>query len=179
MARVIEINKDNKPVSINREELRKFISNASATSTVYVGCDSKRFRRGGRMRVAYVTVVVIHYDSCNGGKIFKEVEIQDDYGNMRQRLMTEVYMAANLAYEIVDVVGDRPFEVHLDLNPNPNHKSSVVVKEATGYVMGMLGITPKLKPHSIASSTCADKFAVSTAEERRDKRKGKKLRRVK
>ena len=68
----------------------------------------------------------------------------------------EVQLAVTTATEIVDVIGDRHFEIHLDINPNPNHKSSVAVKEALGWVKGSLGMDAKIKPHSFAATHAAD-----------------------
>jgi predicted RNase H-related nuclease YkuK (DUF458 family) len=47
-------------------------------------------------------------------------------------------------------------EVHLDINPNPKHKSSIAVKEALGWVKGSLGIDAKIKPDSFAATHAAD-----------------------
>jgi len=58
---------------------------------------------------------------------------------------------------IADVVGERPFEVHLDINPNPDHRSSMIVKEAVGYVLAQ-GLKPVLKPDAVAASAVADFF---------------------
>lgn len=44
---------------------------------------------------------------------------------------------------------------HLDINPNPEHNSSVILKEAIGYVLAQ-GLKPVVKPYSIAASTVAD-----------------------
>jgi predicted RNase H-related nuclease YkuK (DUF458 family) len=53
-------------------------------------------------------------------------------------------------------VGDRHFEVHIDINPNPRYKSNVAVKEALGYVKGNLGIDAKIKPDAFAAMHAAD-----------------------
>lgn len=161
--------------TIDMEALKEYIKGTSKETAIYIGCDSKRFMRRGIKLVAYVTVVIAHLDQCRGGRVFKIVDVQRDYGiTMRQRLMNEVYSATTLAYELLDVIDDRPFEIHLDINPSPVHKSSVVVKEASGYVMGMLGIEPKLKPCSFASSSAADAITVRIADVRKRDRKAPK-----
>ena len=38
-------------------------------------------------------------------------------------LMKEVEIVTAGALEIVEIVGDRHFEIHLDINPSPEHKS--------------------------------------------------------
>jgi predicted RNase H-related nuclease YkuK (DUF458 family) len=74
------------------------------------------------------------------------------------RLVNEAYKAVDIASQIMDVVGDRHFELHLDLNSNPKYKSNTAVKEALGYVIGVLGFDAKLKPYAWASSTAADRL---------------------
>lgn len=144
---------------MDMEEVKKAISETTQETAVYIGCDSARFTNRDRVKmVAYVTVVVLHFNSNAGGKVYKRVDIQRDYGSLKERLMNEVYYAANLAYELVDTIGDRPFEIHLDLNLDPRHRSNVAVKEAIGYVKGMLGFAPILKPDSMAATTIADRY---------------------
>jgi len=152
-----------KEVDMKMDVVKQFIEDSSERSAVYVGCDSKVATKRGKRVAVYVVVIVVHKDQNCGAKLFKQVRVLPDYGNMRQRLMQEVYMAAEIGLELVDVVGERPFEIHLDLNPNPNEKSSVVIKEAMGYIMGVLGVEANVKPNSIASSCAADRWAVKLA----------------
>ena len=138
------------------EEAKKVIQESSASSSVYIGCDSIKFKKDGRWHARYATVVIVHRDSCHGAKIFYDMQVLPDYGNLKQRLLTEVMFATNAAMEIVDVLDGRYLEVHLDINPNPKHKSNVAMKEAIGYVMGTVGITPKIKPQAFAAMHAAD-----------------------
>ncbi len=136
------------------EEVREFIKNSSEDSAIYVGCDSRQFRN----RTVFVTVVVVHINSNNGAKIFWQVDKVKRIHSIRQRLLEEVNRAVYTALMIADVVGERPFEVHLDINPHPDHRSSIIVKEAVGYVLAQ-GLKPVLKPDAIAASAVADFFA--------------------
>ena len=138
------------------EEAKKAIINSSQQSSVYIGCDSIRFRKNKQWYAKYSTVVILHVDTKKGGRIFHTSVDMPDYGNLKQRLLMEVQLAVTTATEIVDVIGDRHFEIHLDINPNPNHKSSVAVKEALGWVKGSLGMDAKIKPHSFAATHAAD-----------------------
>ncbi len=135
------------------DEVREFIKSSSEKSAVYVGCDSRQFRE----KTVFVTVVVVHINSNNGAKIFWQVDKVRRINSIRQRLMEEVNRAVLTALMIADVVGNRPFEVHLDINPNPDHRSSTIVKEAVGYVIAQ-GLKPVLKPDAIAASAVADFF---------------------
>ncbi len=133
------------------EEVREFIRNSSEDSAVYVGCDSRQIRG----KTVFVTVVVIHINSSHGARIFWRIERVRRITSIRQRLLEEVNRAVYIAMMLADVVGDRPFEVHLDINPSPDHRSSVIVKEAVGYVLAQ-GLKPVLKPDAIAASAVAD-----------------------
>ncbi|WP_457600056.1 ribonuclease H-like YkuK family protein [Hydrogenivirga sp.] len=144
------------PLFRDIEEVREFIRGSSPNSAIYVGCDSRQFRS----RTVFVTVVVVHIDSNHGAKIFWQVDRVKRIRSIRQRLMEEVNRAVYTALMIADVVEERPFEVHLDINPNPDHRSSVIVKEAVGYVLAQ-GLKPVLKPDAIAASAVADFFTAN------------------
>jgi predicted RNase H-related nuclease YkuK (DUF458 family) len=138
------------------DQAKEAILNSSETSSVYVGADSIRFKRNGQWFAKYSTVIILHMDSKHGGKIFhKNVEMRD-FGNLRQRLITEAGYAIEAATAIIDVIGQRKLEIHLDLNPNPRYKSNIAVKEALGYVKGSTGIDAKVKPDSFAATHAAD-----------------------
>jgi predicted RNase H-related nuclease YkuK (DUF458 family) len=134
------------------------IAESSPTSGVYIGCDSIRRKRHGKFFATYATVIVLHKDSRHGGRLFSYIERVPDYGSMKQRLLNEAGYAIGAGYEIADLIGERPFEIHLDLNPNPNHKSHCAVGEATGYVLGAFNKEPVLKPNGFAATYAADKL---------------------
>ena len=140
------------------EEAKKAIAESSPESSVYIGCDSVRYKKNGKWRARYSTVIVLHKDSKHGCQLFYDTVSMDDYGNMKQRLLNEVSYAIAAASEILEVIGDRHLEIHLDLNTDPKHKSNIAVKEAAGYVMGM-GIEHKLKPDAWAATHAADHCA--------------------
>jgi predicted RNase H-related nuclease YkuK (DUF458 family) len=145
------------------EEVKAAIAQASDTSSVYVGCDSIRFKKNGRFFARYATVVILHVDSRHGCRLFYTEETLPDYGkkieSLRQRLLNEAGFAIAIALELMDVIGDRHFEIHLDINPKEEHASNRAVKEATGYVLGATGVTPKIKPFAFAAMHAADKVA--------------------
>lgn len=141
------------------EEIREAIRNSSPETCIYVGCDSQINRR--RNKVTYATVVILHWDGCRGGHILSQVETERVYGDERKpkaRLMNELYRAVGLASEIMDAVGDRHFELHLDFNTDPRYKSNICLKEATGFVLGMGMGEPVFKPYSWAATSAADKL---------------------
>jgi predicted RNase H-related nuclease YkuK (DUF458 family) len=137
---------------------KEAIINSSADSSVYIGCDSIRYKRDKIWYAKYATVVVVHMESSKGCKIFYHQEVLRDFGSLKDRLLNEVNFAIQAATDVLDVLGDRPLEVHLDLNNDPKHKSNVAVKEAVGWVMGM-GFVPVIKPDGWAATHAADHCA--------------------
>lgn len=145
--------------------VREYITNSTPTSRVYVGCDSDT--EGYAKNLAnYTNVVVVHNHTLAGSgcgaKVFGEVFKAPYFGKLSapsERLMNEVYYAAQLAEKIKDVVDNRVFQVHLDLSKDPENKSNTIVSQAVGYIKG-LGFTPVLKPEAVAASSAADMFTI-------------------
>jgi predicted RNase H-related nuclease YkuK (DUF458 family) len=161
------------------DTIRKEISASADDSSVYIGADSKVYSHKGEPMVAYVTVIILHHGSSKGAKIFRSHRTDRYYGQIRSRLMAEVTDAILAGTEIADVIGDRGFEIHLDINRDERYKSSALVKEATGYVLGTMGFEPKLKPDSFAASSVADRYCVKDARKQSDSPAQKRKHRVK
>jgi predicted RNase H-related nuclease YkuK (DUF458 family) len=140
--------------AINYEEVKDFIKHSSKESSIYVGVDSQNFKKFTKFALA----IIIHIDSQHGGKVFVETYTTSRIKEMKVRLMKEVEIVVNASMQLVDTVGKRRFEVHLDINPSPEYKSNSVSKEAIGYVTGM-GLHCLIKPEAWASSITADKYA--------------------
>lgn len=136
------------------EEAIELLKNSSPTSSIYVGCDS--LPKG--KYIDWIVVLVIHFDSNKGGTYkfgkFRETSRARNMG-MRERLWKEVEMVAEIAIALEPYIGERKFEVHLDLNPNKADKSSVIITEAVGYITA-LGFQAVVKPDSFAASSVAD-----------------------
>ena len=137
------------------------IKDSSPESSVYVGCDSIRYkskRKSTDFYTRYSVVVIVHINSKNGGKVFPfTMAVKDNTkkDNLKMRLLQEVDMATHVASAIVDHIGNRHMEVHIDVNPDENHASSVAVKEALGWSRGM-GFDTKVKPDGWAATHAAD-----------------------
>lgn len=149
-------------MAINFEEVKAFIEAQSPETKIYIGCDSARFRLNGVWHADYTIAIVVHIDSKHGCKVFGEIQRERDYDQKRsrpaQRLMTEVYKVSEMYLKLADVLEDRDVEVHLDINPNEMHGSSCVITQAVGYIRGVCGVTPMVKPNSWAASFAADRF---------------------
>lgn len=153
---------------IDLAEVVSFVRGLNPDTVVYVGGDSQGYKHNGENWTLFIVVIGVHIDGCKGVKVFKQAEWLRDYsGSMRQRLIAEVSMIVSIAGSIMDELGEKRikymiehdlFDVHLDINSNEKHASNVVMKEAMGYVKGVLGITPKVKPDSFMASIGADRW---------------------
>ncbi|CAB4162982.1 Bacteriophage KVP40, Orf299 [uncultured Caudovirales phage] len=147
---------------LNLEEVKEFIRNTSDATSIYIGADSERYRKGGEFWADYTVAIVIHHDSSRGCKVFGEVTTDRDYDQKKNRpayrLMNEVYRAAQMYLDLADAIGDRHCELHLDVNPDLMHGSSCVLNQAIGYIRGTCNVTPKVKPEAFAASYCADRL---------------------
>ena len=144
------------------QEIKSFIESQSPETKIYLGADSERYKNNGKWYADYTIAVVVHIDGCHGCKIFGEVQTELDYdaknSKPSMRLMNEVYKVADLYQKIVDVVGDRHVEIHLDINPDEKHNSSIVIQQAVGYIKGMCNVVPMVKPKAFAASYAADRL---------------------
>lgn len=144
------------------QQVREFIQSQSKESKIYIGCDSESYRKNDKRFADYYLVVVIHINKQHGCKIFGDKITEIDYTVDKQkptfRLMNEVYKVSQLYLEIADVIEDRECEIHLDINSEKKHASSIVLEQAIGYVKGTCNIIPLVKPDSWAATHVADKF---------------------
>ena len=142
-------------------EVKEFIANSSESTKIYFGADSSKFKSKGKWNATYTVVVVIHKDGCKGAKVFGYSETEPDYDKKfsrpAYRLMNETYKVSELFLVLTDFIGDREVEIHLDINPDEMHGSSCALHQAIGYVKGMCGIEPKVKPCAFAASYAADR----------------------
>lgn len=153
-------------MSIDLKEVEAFLKGCSAETKIYLGCDSRVFYNSCRERmVNYTIAIVIHIDGCRGGKLFYDNIIEQDRSPNRRkpsvRLMTEVYKVSELYLRMIDEIEsciEKDIEIHLDVNPRREYKSSAIISEALGYVRGVCQVDAKVKPEAWAASTVADAF---------------------
>lgn len=145
------------------ENLVDLLIDLDNNTKVYLGCDSVRFLKKGRWFAKYATVCIVHMNGNKGCKIFSHKSIEPDYDikkdRPKMRMMNEVQKVCELYNQIAPLIDQFDVQIHLDINPDPKHGSSCAASEAAGYVLGMTGQEPKLKPESFASSFGADHFA--------------------
>lgn len=155
---------------LNFHEVISFIEKQSPETKIYIGCDSERYRKDDIWYADYTLAIVVHIDGKHGCKIFGEVITERDYDRKvskpTYRLMNEVYKISELYLKLANVLVDRDVEVHLDINPNEEHNSSVVLSQAIGYIKGTCNVIPLVKPDAFAASYCADRLKEILAHRR-------------
>lgn len=145
------------------EEIRAAIKKSAGDSLVYIGTDSST----GKKYTQFITVIIIHHGAKSGNgkgcEVFPYITSLPKYsrGRMKEKLMKEVQISMEHYYSIYyDESGELALpndtvEIHIDINPDPKHKSSIAVKEAIGYVTGQ-GLIAKVKPHALAATGTSD-----------------------
>jgi len=126
-------------------------ANAAGQRLLHVGCDSQQYG----LHTEFVRVIVL-LKPGKGGRVFWSKERVDRIESLRERLLREVWMSVEVAMELDAVVSeDVEINVHVDANPNTKFKSSCVVKEMVGMVVGQ-GFTALTKPDAWAASHVSD-----------------------
>ena len=121
---------------------------------VWIGTDSQV--KGAETEFA---TVIVFLREGKGGFMFIHNEKTSIKYSIKERMLMEVAKSIEIAYELCDLFTEYniDMEVHADINTNPQFKSNVALREATGYILGM-GFAFKAKPEAFASSSCANKI---------------------
>jgi len=147
---------------MNLLEIKNFIEKQSPETKIYIGCDSERYRKNNIWYADYVLAIVVHIDGKHGCKIFGEVITERDYDQKANkptfRLMNEVYKVSDLYLKLQEVLVNREVEVHLDINPDDEYVSNIVLSQAIGYIKGTCNVVPLVKPSAFAASYAADRL---------------------
>ena len=148
---------------IQIEDMVELLYGLDKSTRIYLGCDSVRYRKHDRWHARYATVAIVHMNGNKGCRIFYDVSHEADYdlkkNRPKMRMMNEVSKVCNLYNQLAPFIDEFEIEIHLDINTDPKHGSNCAASEAAGYVLGMTGIEPKLKPESWAASFGADGVA--------------------
>ncbi len=142
------------------EEIKEYLDNVEPDSKIYLGCDSIKYKKHKTWYARYTTVMVVHMGGCHGSRIFGYTERERDYdpnkAKPRMRLMNEAYKVCGLYLAMAEELENFECEIHLDINPDKQHNSSIVITQACGYVVGMTGMKAVAKPNAFAASYAAD-----------------------
>lgn len=126
---------------MNIQNLSDEIRRSPADARIYIGSDSKQWRN----MVIFGLVVAIHYPGSGGASCYaKKIRIPKVMA-LTERLLKETELAVNLSMELQDILHDRLFEIHLDINPDQNFKSNQVMATAVGWIES-LGWAYRIKP---------------------------------
>ena len=150
------------------EDIVDLLITLDKNTKVYLGCDSVRYMKKDKKMARFATVAIVHMNGKNGCRIFSHISKEPDYdlkaGRPKMRMMKEVQKVCELYVQLAPFIDEYDVEIHLDINTDPNHGSNCAASEAAGYVLGMTGIQPKLKPDSWAASFGADGVAHGKTE---------------
>ena len=145
------------------EDIVDLLLTLSKDTKIYLGCDSVRYFKNGNAYGRFATVAIVHKDGNKGCKIFSNVSYEPDYDlkkdRPKMRMLNEVRKVCELYTQLAPFIDEYDIEIHLDINMDPKHGSNCAASEAAGYVLGVTGIEPKLKPESWAASFGADGVA--------------------
>jgi predicted RNase H-related nuclease YkuK (DUF458 family) len=145
------------------EEIVELLTTLDSSTKIYLGCDSVRFRKDNKSYARFATVAIVHMNGNKGCRIFSNISTEADYDLKKNRpkirMMNEVTKVCELYNQLIPFIDEYDVEIHLDINIDPKHGSNCAANEAAGYVLGMTGIEPKLKPESWAASFGADGVA--------------------
>jgi predicted RNase H-related nuclease YkuK (DUF458 family) len=144
-------------------ELLDLLCTLDENTKIYIGSDSVRFKKDGQRYFRVCTVCIVHMNGKNGCRVFKHRSIHKDYDVKKSRpsnrLMMEVMKTCELYHQLEPILTDFSVEIHADINPDEKHGSSCVAQQAAGYILGVTGIEPRLKPDALCASFGADHFA--------------------
>lgn len=136
------------------------LNHTTSRCKIYIGTDSKRFRREGVWFAKFATAVVVHREGNHGCKVFIVQSAERDYDAKKSRpmnrMMTETYKTTEVYEELKSTLAGREVEIHLDINPDELHGSNCALTQAVGYIRGVCDINPKVKPFALAASFAAD-----------------------
>jgi uncharacterized protein len=145
------------------EDMVDLLAVLNSDTKIYLGCDSVRFRKDGRWFARYATVAIVHMNGNKGCRLFSTKSVEPDYDLKKSRpsmrLMNEVMKVCELYNQLAPFIDEYDVEIHIDVNTDPKHGSNCVATQAAGYVLGVTGIEPKLKPDGFAASYGADGVA--------------------
>lgn len=147
------------------EQVVDLLATLDTTTKLYFGCDSIAYRKVGdsgkpEWWAKFATVLIVHMNGKNGCRIFRNISHERIFdkkkGRPADRLMKEVYKVTALYTQMIGFVDEFDCEIHLDINEKTEYGSSCVATQAAGYVLGVTGVTPILKPDAFAASFGAD-----------------------
>jgi len=154
------------------QEIKEYIR-SHPEAKIFIGGDSQKVSNKKRKKLKikektarFVTCVVVYEKDNN--KIFFDVSKERDIdvlpGKPFNRMMNETYKVADITLKLMDVLIERDFEIHLDISKKEFNGSNCAMGAAIGYIWGVVGVEPILKPDSWVASTVADHIVKNNKE---------------
>ena len=154
------------------EEIKEYIQD-NPNAKIFIGCDSQKVSNKKRKKMKlkeksarFVTAVVVYEKDKN--KIFWEVSRERDIdiqpGKPFNRMMNEVYKVSDITLQLMDVLVERDFELHLDISKKEYNGSNCAMGAAMGYIWGVIGVEPILKPNSWVASCVSDHWVKTNSK---------------
>jgi len=154
------------------EQIVDLLYTLDSSTKIYLGCDSVRVKKFDRSYAKYATVCIIHKNGMHGCRIFSNISYEPDFdvrkNRPKVRMMNEVMKVCELYNQLIPYIDEFNVEIHLDINTDPKFGSNCAANEAAGYVLGVTGLEPKLKPESWAASFGADAIVHGRYEDNRN-----------
>ena len=142
------------------KELIDLLLDLDENTKIYLGCDSIRFKSEGRWYAKYATVCIVHKNGNKGCKIFSNKSIEPDFdikkSRPKMRMLNEARKVCDLYLQLIPFIDEFDVQIHLDISSITTAGSNCAAQEACGYILGMTGVTPKLKPDSFMAYIGAD-----------------------
>ena len=143
-------------------DLVNLLTTLNNNTKIYFGCDSIRKIVNDVWYARYATCVIVHKNGNNGCRIFSQESTEPDYdvrmNRPSMRLMNETMKVCEAYTQLIPWIDGFDVEIHLDINPDKAHGSSVVVQQPIGYIKGLCNIIPMTKPKAFAASCAADRM---------------------
>lgn len=119
---------------------------------IYIGCDSQTYAS----KTVYVTTVVFRYEN-RGAHVIYQKEIVPRVKDLWSKLWGELQRSIDVAGYLKVEGKIEIYQIDLDYNSNPKHKSNVIVKTAIGYMESM-GYNYAVKPQTLIAISVANEL---------------------
>lgn len=119
---------------------------------IYIGCDSQTYAS----KTVYVTTVVFRYEN-RGAHVIYQKEIVPRVKDLWSKLWGELQRSIDVAGYLKIEGKVEIYQIDLDYNSNPKHKSNIIVKTAIGYMESM-GYNYAVKPQTLIAISVANEL---------------------
>ena len=144
-----------KKENINYSEVISILQKVSKDSghKIIIGTDSVKL---GYNFIFTNAICILNNNFYDRRYFYHREELKDDsYLDLSKRLLKETTDSISIALNIKESLENANIEIHADVNPDINHKSSSYNNMIKGYITGC-GFSVKTKPQAFVASSIAD-----------------------